>query len=372
MKKETLPGIKLHLVSFAAGLLLFLAFLFTLLDCTLFSSSFQQAAFDKLGIYESIADTAIPPVLDFTEKLPVPSGKDGTAFNGSSRGSSEIPAGSGLQAEYSKVRLQTFIKENLNQTMIRNNVRSLISGLTAYLRGETRKLPDLQLAGSAFQRINLSVLILYFGEKQITDVLLLTSLVQFLLSHLPAFSILLFLSILTAMLNEPPDELYRWLKRSVSACCVLSLATGFFIYLLAELFIPSIGNQLTLTLPVLKNNLPGYIRLFAGTLTFWLLLSAILPLFFLHFVNHSFEKRLKCQLCARILTQGIGRNLPAGRARPVSGNCAATSAERGLYASNRHPAVVPLFIGLIFLSFLFFYEVKTTSADFESRNLRPA
>ena len=275
------------MVGLVSGIFLFLASFSMLLNSVVYNSEFQKEVFEKLGIYGSVAKLA-------------------------TNLSSEISI---LQDQY-----QPIIKNNVTPDLVSTNLKSLIDGLTSYFKGNTNALPDLHLAGmndtwsiinnsemnaasgydsfnteykqdtsftsspaafkttstqplASLEKINLRVLFMIFGERHITDIMLVISLFQFILSYIPIFALLLFITIFALMLQKKPLELNSWLKSTAASYILFCLAAGCLIQLILFLKLPYLLSLIDKLEPISEGVLSGYITYCTNTLSVQIILS---------------------------------------------------------------------------------------------------
>jgi len=254
------PGIikkiVITLIGLVSGIILFLASFSMLLDGILFNSEFQKKVFDNLGIYESVTEMA------------------------------------GTFSSDMKIQ-ETDINPIVNSTsftdLINLNTKSIIEGLINYFKGNTDELPDLDLIANSdnrstssisaindasvytafstgnvqslanLEKINLRVIIMIFGERYITDIMLVISLFQYILRKTFIFGLMLFLNMFAIMLHTNRRVLYVWLKSTAASCLLLCLASGFLILFVLYYILPDFLNQIELFEPIYPRILTRYI-----------------------------------------------------------------------------------------------------------------
>lgn len=256
MRKIVIP-----MVGLTSGILLFLVTFSMLLNNVIFNSKFQNDALDRLGIYESVVELA--------ETL-----------------STEI--------NISQNQLEPIVRNTVTPDLVSLNVKSLIDGLTTYFKGYTKKLPDLYLAGmndnngnaafttasgqplAGLEKINLRVLFMVLGERHINDIMLVVSLLQFILTNIPIFGLLLFMTVLTLMLHNPPLELRALLQSTAASYFILCLIAGSLIQLILYTKLPHLVSLIDKLKPISKGVLSEYITYSANTLSVQFILSGMI------------------------------------------------------------------------------------------------
>lgn len=256
-----LRRIVIPMVGLLSGIFLFLVTFSMLLNNVIYNSEFQKDAFDRLGIYESVVELA--------ETL-----------------STEI--------NISQNQLEPIVKNTVTPDLVSLNVKSLIDGLTNYFKGYTKKLPDLYLAGmndnngnaaftttsgqplAVLEKINLRVLFMILDERHINDIMLVISLLQFVLTNIPIFGLLLFVTVLSLMLHKTPMELRAWLQSTAASYFILCLIAGSLIQLILYMKLPRLVSLIDKLEPISKGVLSGYITYYANTLSVQIILSGMI------------------------------------------------------------------------------------------------
>lgn len=259
------------MIALLSGIILFLSSFSMLLDNILYSSEFQKDAFNRLGIYQSVSELA--------ERL-----------------STEIS----LPQE----QLEPIVKSLVTPDMISLNIKSLIEGMINYFKGNTEALPDLHLATSiqtninskqqgdiaamstsaafaaeytpslaGLDKVNLSVLFMYWGEGRATDIMLVISLLQFILAYIPIFGFLLFITIFLFFIHKSTLMLRSWLQNTAVFYCITCLSVSCLIQLVLYLQLPHLLSLIDQLNPVTKNVLSSYIIYCLNTLTVQVILS---------------------------------------------------------------------------------------------------
>lgn len=237
------------LIGLVMGILLFLAAFAALLDGILFSSEFQEKALNNIGIYSHAAEIA------------------GTLSSGI--GAPETGAGS-------LTDIKPFFSSTASPDLISQNIKSVTDGLISYFKGYTEELPDLHLiADNESVKVNLSIIFIIFGEFNITDVLLVISLLQFVLKYVSIFGLLLFLALLYIMLNTDKKGFYGFLNITAAICLILCLAAGILILVGLNNAPPAVLAQMERFEAISPDVLKGYISYCANTLSARLILLGI-------------------------------------------------------------------------------------------------
>jgi hypothetical protein len=191
-----------------AGFLLFIALLAVQLNSVIYNAGFQQAAIDKLNIYERFI--AAPDL--------------------SSAKSGDMP-------------FSTAFKNSITPDLLNKNIKSLIDGLIDFVSGRTHNLPDLYIAGTdklsiatsagvtpaAIEKINLQLIMMFSSEQNLNDILSVVSLIQFILAYLPLFCLLLCAAIAAAASRKSPPEILGWMRTSVLTFFILCWVSAWLI-----------------------------------------------------------------------------------------------------------------------------------------------
>lgn len=189
-----------YISGLVAGFLLFIALLAVQLNSVIFNAGFQQAAIDRLNIYERLVAA---PVM-FSAK------------------SGDIP-------------FEAAVKNSITPDLLNKNVKSLIDGLIDFVSGRSRNLPDLYISGAdklsiatsagvtpaAVEKINLQLIMMFSSEQNFNDILSVVSLIQFILAYLPPFSLLLCAAVAAAASVKRPSEIPGWMRTSVLTFFIL-------------------------------------------------------------------------------------------------------------------------------------------------------
>lgn len=248
--------IVISVIGVVSGILLFLASFSMLLDNILYNNEFQKEAFDTLGIYESVAELA------------------GT-----------------FSSEMSTLdnQIEPIVKNTVALDLISLNAKSVIDGLISYFKGYTAELPDLQLiwkndidstgsisgmddtsANAAFstesvqslaslEKINMRVLFMIFGERYITDIMLVFSLLQFILAYTHIFGLIVFLTLFAVMFQTTPMEIRTWLQSTAASCIILCFVAVCLVQLGLNLKLPHLMSQIDKLEPISAGVLLKYI-----------------------------------------------------------------------------------------------------------------
>lgn len=250
-----------------AGFLLFFALLAVQLNSVIFNAGFQQAAVDKLNIYERFI--AAPDM--------------------SSTKSGDIP-------------FETAFKNSITPDLLNKNIKSLIEGLIDFVSGRTHNLPDLYIAGTdkfsiatsagvtpaAIEKINLQLIMMFSSEQNLNDILSVVSLIQFILSYLPLFSLLLYAAVAAAASRKSPPEILGLLRTSV--------LTFFILCWLSAWLIGSISWLIPFSrLPGLSESevtgiLSDYIRYCSVSISAGILLSGLIMLAGMRFADFLYGR----------------------------------------------------------------------------------
>lgn len=314
----------------AAGLLLFVALLAVQLNNIFFNSDFQKSAVGRLDIYERLLAPA------YTD----------------SRGSANT-------------LFEAALKNTVTQDLFNRNVNSLVDGLIDFVSGRTNKLPDLYLSGdgklslaasagmtpAAVEKINLQLLMMFSDEQYLNDVLSAISLVQFLLSYLPLFLLLLVAALIAAVSKRSPAYILDWMHNAVLSFFILSWLAAWFFGSLPWL-LPFSGTSSAAAGRVVMD----YMRYCTGSISAGILLSGLIL-----FLGYKIALHMYVHFCKTPETTQLS-SLP---------NKNATVASRIKVVSWTYPkrALSLLLISSIIYSLSALMLIEKAGSVFNKRNL---
>ncbi|MEN6312614.1 MAG: hypothetical protein ABFD25_00030 [Clostridiaceae bacterium] len=306
--------IVIPVIGLVMGIVLFLVSFTMIFDSILFNSAFQDKAFSNIGFYNHAAEIA------------------GTLS-------------SGISVSETETESVTDIKPIFNSAdspdLISKNIKSVTDGLISYFRGYTDQLPDLHLtADNDSVKVNLSIIFMIFGEFNITDVLLVISLLQFVLKYISVFGMILFLTIFYIILNTDKKSFYACLKITAAISFILCLTAGILILLGLKNVLPGILAQTDRFEAISSEVMKEYISYFANTLSAQLILLGTTIFAVVWMVLFLFE---------RLCTAGFCIPLP-----------------------NRTAAAAVLLLSALLSSVIFYTQIKSAHQNFADRNLSRA
>lgn len=373
-----LRKIIMPMVGLVSGILLFLASFSMLINSIVFNSEFQKETFENLGMYKSVSELAET----FSSDTDI------------------------ISDQY-----QPIVKSNITQDLVSINLKSLIEGLTEYFKGNTDSLPDLHLAGindtwslindstinattindtnvygsldaesqhnnadisspavktaaaaqplASLDKINLNVLFMIFGERHITDILLVISLFQFIFSHIPIFALMFFITLFAIMLNSNLADFRVWLKSSVTSFFLLCLAAGCLIQLIFITKLPYLLSLLDKLEPISEGVLSGYITYCTNTLSVQIILSGIILFCTVQASVYLFENKYQSVISVNC---SLSCSLePSFIYKPIK--------EKAHKIQSQRKTSILIYALIALLGISVYVQTNTASHDFIKRNL---
>lgn len=282
MESGTARKFILSVVSLISGVLLFLALFSMQMSSILFNNAFQTKALEELSLYEKVHEIA--------EAAPT------------------------INSNFNITQMESIIGNPLTPDLIRLNIQSLTDGMIEFLKGHTQALPDLYLAvasenddpANSFsaeeanitaqlpntadsaeavwssaplstrespEKINLQLLFMFYGEQNISDILLTVSLIQFILHYLPLFSVLLLTSIGTVLFHTSFTLLKSWIRMTIPVFTIFCFGTAILFQILLYPGLPLLISLGEIPVPVIENMLADYFSTIVNELILRLVLS---------------------------------------------------------------------------------------------------
>ncbi len=256
-----------YFTAILAGICIFASLVSSSLVSNIFSDDFHKQLFEQNNIYKHAEDTLKQSITKLIEDIQSPS--------------TTLP-------EQLKDILYT-VENILTPQMIRVNLDNIRGGIFKYFKGDNAFLPDIALYGEilphvsvlknesisddnqnvlsarfikSIDKINLSALLVYINRTDISDHLMTTKLVYWIISSIPQVGVLacLFLLAVNIVLDSRSTYVFKWLRITIFACGLACILT-FILLIIAFSRIPlDIFDPFLSSVPLGSNIAVAYLK----------------------------------------------------------------------------------------------------------------